>query len=191
MRKIRLRKLLPIMACITGLFYATAAGAQGFSNIDPAADTVSKSNAIGARNTYLNSLRAHGNKATERLRLPVNKMKEIMDALAAANIREVSVMMVTIRQNDLGQARKQNPGATDDQLKGSQMLVIRVPRSVFAAKMKASISLPSSKGLLLSMLGAGLFPIEKPMEDLPWGEDDLYFGLGSICPPPTSCDTEN
>lgn len=190
MRKNRFLRLPQFIACFTGLLLVSAAGAQVPGGIDLSRDTVSKANAIGARNTYLNSLRGHGNKATERIRIPVAKLKEVMDACAAANITDVSVMVITIRQNDLVQARKQNPGVSDDQLKGAQMLVFRVPRRAFAAKMGASIRVPSNKGLMLSLLGAGLMLLDSPMEELPWGEDDLYFGFGGICPPPTSCDTE-
>lgn len=190
MRKNLLLRLPYLFTGLLGLLLVSTAGAQSSGNIDLSRDTVSKTNAIAARNTYLNSLRGHGNKATERLRIPVAKLKEIMDACAAANITDVSVMIITIRQNDLVHARKQNPGVSDEQLKGSQMLVFRVPRRAFAGKMGASIQVPSNKGLMLSLLGAGLLLLDSPFEELPWGEDDLYFGLGGICPPPTSCDTE-
>ncbi len=170
--------------------FAFDLNAQKFDKIDLSKDTISRTNAIGARNTFANSLRSGGNKATDRIKLPVDKLKEIMDACDANNITEVSVMIITIRQNDLVQARKHNLGATDDQLKGSQMLVFRVPRRAFTGATGAKINVSNNNGLMFSLLGAGLVLLESPYTDLPFGSDDFFFSLGSICPPPTSCDTE-
>jgi hypothetical protein len=113
-----------------------------------------------------------------------------MDACDANNITEVSVMIITIRQSDLVQARKHNLGVTDDQLKGSQMLVFRVPRRAFTGATGAKINVSNNNGLMFSLLGAGLVLLESPYTDLPFSNDDFFFSLGSICPPPTSCDTE-
>jgi hypothetical protein len=131
-------------------------------------------------------LRSHGNKGTERINLPVDKLKEIMDACAANNITEVSVMIITVGQNDVNHFRSHNPGATDDQIKGSQMLVFKVPRSAFAGKMGAKINV-SNNPLMLSLLGAGLVLLDSQTTGLPV-TGDLYFSFGGICPPPTSCD---
>jgi hypothetical protein len=48
----------------------------------------------------------------------------------------------------------------------------------------------NNNGLMFSLLGAGLVLLESPYTDLPFDNDDFFFSLGSICPPPTSCDTE-
>lgn len=164
--------------------------AQMAGKINMSNDTISRTTAIGARNTFANSLRGNGNKASDRIKLPVDKLKEIMDACTAKNITEVSVMIITIRQEDLAQARKQNPGVADDDLKGRQMLVFRVPRRAFSSGSSSKINMPKNNSLMISLLGAGLVILDSPYTDLPFGTDDVYFAFGSICPPPTSCDTE-
>jgi len=190
MRQAPLAKLRPLIVSVIALLSATVNQAQTSGNIDMSKDTISKTNAIGARNTFLNNLRGHGNKATERIKLPVNKLQAIMDACAAKNITEVSVMVITIGNNDLAQARKHNPGVSDQELRGSQMLVFRVPRRAFPGPSGAKISNPKSSPLMISLLGAGLVLLEERYTDLPFASDDLFFSFGSICPPPTSCDTE-
>jgi hypothetical protein len=191
MRKTCFPGLKPFIVSIITLL----SNSVSYSQITPGAidlgkDTISKTNAIGARNTFLNNLRGHGNKATERIKLPVNKLKTIMDACAAKNITDVSVMIITLGPNDLVQARKQNPGLTDQELRGAQMLVFRVPRNAFPGAAGAKINVPKNSPLMISLLGAGLVLMEESYTDLPFGSDDLFFSLGTICPPPTSCDTE-
>lgn len=179
-----------LIVFIIALLGFSVGQAQTMSKIDLNNDTLSKTNAIAARNTFANSLRGNGKKATDRIKLPVDKLKEIMDACAAKGIQEVSVMVITIRQEDLTQARKHNPGLSDQDLKGSQMLVFRVPRRAFSGPAGAKINIPKKSPLMMTLLGAGLVLMESKYSDLPFGSDDLFFGFGSICPPPTSCDTE-
>ena len=160
--------------------------------IDWAADTISKADAMGGRATYVNTIRGSGQLATEKVTLPVGKMKEIFDACYAQNITEVTVMLVAIRQSDMARFRKNNPevSATNSQLKGRQMLVFRVPRRAFAAaKSGAGINIPNSHPLMLSLLAAGLMQIDASYLDLPFAGDDVFFSIGSICPPPASCDS--
>lgn len=190
MRQLQPLRLQIILLFTLVLLTAAVSHSQIKDGIDLSKDTISKTNAIGARNTYANNLRAHGNKATDRIKLPVKKIKDIMDACTARGITEVSVMVITIRQEDLVQARKQNPGLTDQDLRGSQMLVFRVPRSAFPGASGAKAKLPPNNRLMVSMLGAGLVLLEGQYSDLPFGTDDLFFSFGGICPPPTSCDTE-
>jgi len=190
MRQAPLTMLRPLIVSVVALLSATVNQAQTSDNIDMSKDTISKTNAIGARNTFLNNLRGQGKKATERIKIPVNKLKTIMDACAANKITDVSVMVITLGQNDLVQARKHNPGLTDQDLRGAQMLVFRVPRSAFPAASGAKINGPTNSRLMISLLGAGLVLLEERYADLPFASDDLFFSFGSICPPPTSCDTE-
>lgn len=189
----RQQSILRLKICsisMIALLGLSVSHAQMDSKINMSNDTISRTNAIGARNTFANSLRGNGKKASDRIKLPVDKLKEIMDACTAKNITEVSVMVITIRQEDLVQARKQNPGVADNDLRGSQMLVFRVPRRAFSSLSGAKVNVPKNNSLMISLLGAGLILLDSPYTDLPFGTEDVFFALGSICPPPTSCDTE-
>lgn len=169
----------------------TISQAQTSSKIDWSKDTISKSDAIGAKSTYLNTIKGSGQKnATERINLPVDKLKEIIDACAAIGVTEVSVMIISLRQSDIARYRSSNPGttATDDQLKGSQMLVFRIPRMAMAGAMGAKINVGKNP-LMVSLLASGLVMLDAPFAGIPFASGDLFFLVGSICPPPTSCDT--
>jgi len=160
------------------------------SRIEWARDTVSKSDAMGGKDTYVNTIRGSGQLATEKITLPVDKMKEIFDACYANNITEITVFFVAIRSSDLARFRKNNPeiSATNSQLKGRQMLVFKVPRHAFGAKSGASAEIPQNHPLILSLAGIGLMQISSSLLDIPATGDDIYFSIGTICPPPASCD---
>jgi hypothetical protein len=172
-----------IIACILFSFSSKAQNPINWST-----DTVSKTDALAARSNYLNVIRGSGQKATERINLPVDKLKAIMDACAANNIYEVSVMIVTIRQQDIARYKKSHPEstATDEQLKGSQILVFRIPRRAFQGAMGAKANIMNNAAMI-SMLGMGLVVLDKPFGKA-GSSDDLYLSLGTVCPPPLSCD---
>ncbi len=179
----------PAIALFSALLIFSVSQAQ-HRYIDWASDTVSKADAIGGKSTYVNTVRGSGQLATERIKLPVNKLKEILDACAANNITEISVMIVTIRKSDVARFRKNNPEvtATEDQIKGRQMLVFKVPRRAFAAASSSKINLSRTNPLMLSLAGMGLIKLDASYLELPAGDGDVYFGIGSICPPPAACD---
>lgn len=182
----------PVVVISLLLLFSLTAQAQTPKGIDWSKDTVSKNDAIGGKSTYLNMIKGSGQKnATERIALPVDKLKSILDACAAKNITEIAVMIVSIRQSDIVRYRKSHPEstATDEQLKGSQILVFKIPRHVFAGATSAKSNL-SGHPLLMSLLATGLIQMEAGYSDLPATGDALYFSLGTICPPPGSCDTE-
>ena len=164
---------------------------QTTSKIDLGKDTISRTDVIGAKNTYLNSLKAFGQKATEQINLPVDKLSAIVDACNKNNISDVAVIIITLRQSDIARYRRLNPTstATDAELKGSQMLVFKVPRQAFAGAAAAKVKLSNNNPLMLSLLSAGLVLLDKPFTGLSPASGNLYFSFGSICPPPASCDT--
>jgi hypothetical protein len=169
------------------LLLTLAANSQ--SSIDWKKDTISKDAANGRRSSYLNALRGSGQKATERVNLPVDKLKDILDACASNGITEISVLLVSMRPADVARYKANHPesGATDEQLKGTQLVVFRIPRKAFYGKMGAGIN-SSSSPLLLSLASSGLHLIKNKYTELSYGTDDLFFDLGTICPPPSSCD---
>jgi hypothetical protein len=177
---------LPLSLVVALMLFSATIFAQ--NNIEWSKDTIAMNEAIGARSTYVNTIRGSGQKATERINLPVAKLKSILDACASQGLTEVSVMVVVIRQQDIARYRRAHPEttATDDQIRGSQILVFKVPRSAFPGPKSSKVNL-SNNPMLLSMLSLGLVLLDQPF-DKAAGTDDLYFSLGTICPPPASCD---
>lgn len=167
------------------LFIAPDINAQT-SPLDWSKDTLSKSDAMGRRDTYLNTIRGSGQKATARVNMPVDKLKAIMDACASKGITEVSFLMTVIRPQDVARYRRNHPetSASDEQLKGSQLVIIRVKRGAFEGNKSASLS---NNATMVSLLSMGLILLDQPygMDGM---EEDIYFDLGVICPPPASCD---
>lgn len=171
---------------VAGVLFSATTFAQ--NNIDWNKDTIPMNEALGARSTYVNTIRGSGQKATERVTLPVAKLKSIIDACASKGISEIAVYFVVLRQQDIARYRRAHPTstATDEQLRGSQLLVFKVPRSVFQGAKSSKINL-SNNPLVISMLSLGLVLLDQPFDKLD-GTDDLYFSFGEVCPPPTSCD---
>lgn len=162
---------------------------SGFSQqFDWAKDTVSNDVARGQKDTYRNIIRGSGQKATERVNLPVSKLKFILDACAANNITEISAYFTAIRQDDIARYRRNHPetNATDQQLLKSQLIIFRIPRSAFKGAMGAKVNL-SNHPTMLMLLGMGLTLLDMPYGDFDMS-GDVYLDLGTICPPPTSCD---
>lgn len=178
----------PVISIFVFILFASVAQAQ--RSIDWKADTMSKLDAQGTRSTYLNNLRGSGQKATERINLPVDKLKEILDACAAKGITEISVFLVTLRDKDVARYKKNHPesGASDAQIKGSQLVIFRVPRRAFAGAMGAGVNI-SNHPMMLSLASVGLVAINSKYKGLGFDStDDIFFDFGTICPPPSSCD---
>ena len=160
------------------------------SGLDWKKDTISKTDANGAKSSYGNLIRANGkSNVTERVVLPVSKLKSVMDACAANNISDVSVLIVAIRPGaDVARYKKNHPEAAayaDKDIEWKQLLVFKVPRRAFSGmSSKAKIS---SHPLMISLASLGLVTIDQGY-GLPDSADDLYLEFGTICPPPLSCD---
>jgi hypothetical protein len=176
-----------IMFCMILFSFCTLAQPK---HIDWARDTISRADAMGGRDTYINTIRGSGQLATEWVKLPVDKMKEIMDACYAKGITDVTVLLVAIRQADIARFRRNNPEvtSTNSQLKGRQMLVFKIPRRAFHNPSSAKVDLSPNNPTLLSLMAAGLFLLDESNLELPAEGDDIYFSIGEICPPPGSCD---
>ena len=185
-------KQLPTRLCLTFIILtATFCAHAQSSRIEWARDTISKADAIGGKDTYVNTIRGSGQLATEKIALPVDKMKEIFDACYANNITDITVMFVAIRQVDIARFKNNHPEiqATNSQLKGRQMLVFKVPRRAFAAKSaSAGAMISKDNAVLLSLSSLGLVQLSASLLDIPAAGEDIYFTIGTICPPPASCD---
>ena len=173
---------------IVFLFCSKTGHSQMKTGIDFTKDTVSFNDANQANFKFKNDMNTIGRKATGTMTVEVAKLKEIVDACAAKGIQNVKFMLGFIRKEDTAHYSKRNPGlsATDrNDLIGRQQLIIRVPRSAFF-NATGRISIKSSS-LMTALLSIGLIQLDKPYYDSPTGEDDLYFTLGGICPPPSIC----
>ena len=169
------------------LFFSGGLNAQSNAP-DMKSDTLSMRNVDAAKRNYLNNIRGGGNpNATEQINIPLDKLKFIVDACSNAGLTKLSFIIIKVRGEDLAYFKHHNPDANEAQILGSQMLVIKVPRRIFAGAAAAGIM--NVTPLMLSLAMAGLYKLEHAFADLPYGTGDLYLSIGSICPPPTSCDT--
>lgn len=169
-----------LLVCIT--FFTTA---QGFSKVDLSKDTISMADANASRSEYRNGVKG---RATEKISLPVDKLKEILDACAAKGISKVDVLIGKVRANDIAHYKNFNKEAGDNDLLGIQVLIFRVDRNAFSSQLGAGTNLSKNNPLVLSMLAAGLFQVDAENVGLTGTSEFLYFSFGSICPPPLSCD---
>lgn len=158
--------------------------------IDWSTDTVSAAAASASATKFRSDLNNSGKKATKVVTLPVDKLKDILDACSANGITDIKLLIVSIRSEDTAQYSKHNPGMTPAEKKdliGRQTVIIRVPRKAFGPS-GSRINILGNNPLMVSLLAVGMVTMDKPMGGIPYGEGDVFFGLGTICPPPTSCD---
>jgi len=191
MKRSNLPAFLSLFFSLWGMTAFYNASAQKGAHIDWSKDTVSSTTANNAQRNFANALNGTGKKASTTITLPVDKLKDIMDACSAAGISSVKLMIVSIRAEDVAQYEKHNPGMSDNDKKeivGRQLVVIRVPRRTFAGPSGSGILLPKNSALMISLLASGFAPIAPEIAGMPVGSEDLYFSFGSICPPPNSCD---
>ncbi len=188
MKRYSRNMLFSLLAILCGL----SCVAQKTTRIDWSKDTISSTSANNAQRNFANALNGTGKKASSVISLPVDKMKDIMDACSANGIATVKVMVVSIRQEDVAHYEKNNPGisATDKtELVGRQTLVIRVPRRAFAAAAGSGMNIPKNNPIITSLLASGFFPFAAELAGMaPGSGDDYFFSFGQICPPPNSCD---
>ena len=185
------KRIIPSFLLLSAILFAISGYSQKASHIDWSKDTISSTTANNAHRNFANSLNGTGKKATTQVNLPVDKLKDILDACAANGIDIVKVMIVSIRQEDIAHYSYNNPGLSDANkadLIGRQILVFRVPRRAFAGAAGSKINISKSNPLMLSLAGSGLIWLEYRLAGLPAGGEDLYFTFGGICPPPNICD---
>ncbi len=184
----------PVLLLPAVLFFFNSYSQNGVkttNRIDWSKDTVSANAASTASTKLRNELNSAGKKATKVISLPVDKLKEIMDACAANGVADVKVLIVSIGADDAEHYGRRNPGlsaADKKDIIGRQTVIIRVPRAAFSEASGSGKISPVNNKLMLSLLTAGLVMLDKPFAELPQRGDDIYFSIGNICPPPTSCD---
>lgn len=176
-------RLLITFLLISFITFSTSA--QSSNKIDWSKDTISMADANANRNAYKNGVNG---RATEKISLPVDKLKEILDACAANGITNVDVLIGKVRPSDIAHHKNFNKNASDNDLLGIQILIFRVPRSAFGGNAAAQIKVAKSNPLMLSLLAVGLELIDEQKAGLPAETGDYYFSFGAICPPPLSCD---
>ena len=186
-----LKYLSPLFIAIFSFFISQAQPPNSKSrNIDWDKDTISADATISSAIKYRTDLNNAGKKASKIVILPVDKLKDIMDACYANGVTEVKAVFVTIRSEDVENYSSRHSGMSAAEKRdviGRQTLVLRVPRKAFLES-GSKITIPNNNPLMLSLLAAGLVVMEVPMKDLAGSGDDIYFEFGAICPPPNSCD---
>lgn len=152
-------------------------------------DTISIAQAKATHEKYKQEMRNAGKKATTYVSFGVETLKEIIDRCAAAGVDSIQFLICTIRTNDTAQYAGNHPGlsaAAKRDLIGRQYLIIKVKRSAFMSQSGSQIGRPSFQSSIISLLASGFVLLDKPY-GIAAESDYLYFGAGTICPPPASC----
>ena len=161
---------------------------MSYGQIDWTKDTITETAAVAARYRINNDLNAAGRKSTQFISMNVMKLKEVVDACAAAGITDLKFWLTAIRREDVAQYALRHPNMTEPQkndLVGRQILVIKVPRSIFKSPMQqGSGFIHGLSPLMLGLLGSGFIPLD--LKDFA-AAGDTYLSFGTICPPPDSC----
>ncbi len=164
------------------LLLISSAEAQG---IDWTKDTITETAAIAGRYRLSNDLNAAGRKSTKYVEMNVSKLKEVVDACAANGITNIKFWLTSIRREDVAQYALRNPGLTEaekNELIGRQIIVIKVPRSIFKNNIQQSSGfIPGISPLMISLMLYGFTPFDTQ------GIGDTYLSFGAICPPPDNC----
>jgi len=163
---------------------------QSYPAIDWNRDTVSATVATGGQGKFINDMGASGKKSTTYVTFDVAKLKTIMDNCAANGVANVQFMIVYIRAEDTARYASLHPGMTTNEKKdiiGRQSLILKVPSTAFFnTTQKSGAMIPKDNPLMIALLAAGLVPLDQPYGNLPFA-GSVYFGTGTICPPPASC----
>lgn len=157
--------------------------------LDLSVDTVSWDAAIKSQARFKSDLVNANKKATSQITMSVSKISEVMSTLSALGITNVTFLIVTIRKEDTANYAKRHPGisnAARNDLIGRQQLLLRVPRAAFIQQQQGSGKIIRPNRLIIAMTLLGISPIDYYTGV--YGSGDLYLGLGTICPPPASCD---
>ena len=185
-----------IVSSVLFLAFSVAQSAYGqkTQKIDWAKDTISAKDAKNGQYKFRSEWNGAGKKTTAAVTLPVDKLKDIMDACTEKGIGEIQIYIVMIRPEDVNHFAAFRPGMSESDKRdmiGRQSVVLKVPRAAFfdgASQSGSKISVPKTNPLMLSLLGAGLFQIENPgKQEAAFVEEYVYFSIAVICPPPASC----
>jgi len=158
-------------------------------SLDLGKDTISIVQVKAAHEKYKQDMKTAGKKATTFVTFGVETLKEIIDRCSAAGLDSIQFLICTIRSSDTAQYAGNHPGlssASKRDLIGRQYLIIQVKRSAFAGQSGSRIGRPSFQSSIISLLISGFVLLDKPY-GMPAASDYLYFGAGTICPPPASC----
>ena len=188
MKRFSLLKTVVTLVFIVSFAVTQTAFGQLGKKIDWQNDTISKTKAINAQFKFRNDWSGAGKKTTSSVTMPVDKLKEIIDACAAKGISEVKFLIVTVRAEEIDQYARQKPGMTASEktdMIGRQILIAKVPRSAFfSGSTGFNKPVSGNNPLMLSLLSAGLMQYEMPGAA---AAESLYFTFPDICPPPSSC----
>ena len=152
-------------------------------------DTISIAQAKATHEKYKQEMKNAGKKATTFVTFGVETLKEIIDRCSSAGVDSIQFLICTIRSNDTAQYAGNHPGlssAAKRDLIGRQYLIIKVKRSAFMGQAGSRINRPSFQSSIISLLVSGFVLLDKPY-GITAEADYLYFGAGTICPPPASC----
>jgi hypothetical protein len=177
------------LALLTFLFAFTFGSSMAQSSISLGRDTISATAAQNAQSKFKNDLNACGKKSTSMVTFDVGQLNDIIQQCRLNSIYKVQFVIATLQVKDTAHYLRHHPGLTTSEkadLIGKQTLLIKVPRAAFSGFSQSGSYIPKESQLMLSLLAAGLVNVDRPYGKLLLA-DDMYFEIGTICPPPSIC----
>lgn len=167
------------------LFSYSSFSQQTPGKIDWGRDTVSTSNAESRKEKYHIYFEKDLRNVTPSIFIPVDKLKAIVDACAAAKLENIEFILAVIRPQDTARYFERHPLAAEHRPKvvNRQTILIKIPREVAGQISKSRLR--RADKLITALYGLGYKPWEVE-GGWPAG-GSVYFDIGVICPPPSDC----
>lgn len=118
-----------------------------------------------------------------------SRLNSILASCVSKGVSTVQFLFATIREQDTTRYfSKHSNVAKEDRrsIIGKATLLLRVPRRAFNLSFNED---PLKNRVIKQMMGAGFILLDAPYGGSPSGiSGDLYFDIGTVCPPPSNCD---
>jgi len=141
------------------------------------ADTVSQSTADARRTNSV------------VVNFDANKLNTILANCISKGVSKVQFIFAMIREQDTTRYFSRHSSVAREERKfliGKPTLLLKVPRMAFNLALNED---PLKNRVIRQLVGAGFILLDSPYGGIPSGiSGDLYFDLGTVCPPPSNCD---
>ena len=117
-------------------------------------------------------------------------MNELMTKCIQLGIEDAKLVFTRIRAVDMADYVSNHPEAAgyEKDLLGKLTVLIKVEgENIAATDFVTDAGDNPTNSMVQKMSSAGLVRVKKPYGDIPYTSRVLYFEVGSICPPPNSC----
>ncbi len=115
-------------------------------------------------------------------------MNELMTKCIQLGIGNVKLVFTRIKQNDVNEYVTNHPEAAgyENDIIGKLTVLVKIEGDNISEA--NFVSDPNNNSLIERMSSVGFVKVNKPYGNIPTAPRAVYFEIGSICPPPNSCD---